>query len=364
MSNNKWANLIAFACQLRDEARKDGRELSLRDLAEQTKLFFDLSQTESQIYQILYRLLPDEKPEDKQAYLSDLAKRIGTREDVHEGGIPRIFTGEGRDPLVSPAPTFQHKVVNPLTYDTPGMYVVIGCAHAPAHNKELFKRIQGLIAAKSSEIAGLALIGDIIDCNALSEYGKGKFTPVPGLTLEEEYDAGKELVESLTADLKGHAHKIYLYGNHEDRYNRYMSDMENSKRALPSPEIGMGLDKMDFRVYKRWSHDYITLGKHLDLLHGQFFNVHCAKKHIDNYRGSVMFAHTHRIQTYIEGEVGGFNIGWTGDINSPFFDYMPRGTKKMWQNGFAIVNIDEKGHYHVEQIIAHNNRFYYGGKQY
>src|SRR5690606_10970518 len=130
------------------------------------------------------------------------------------------------------------------------------------------------------------------------------------------------------------------------------------------PEEGLALKEHGFDVYTQWKHHYVTLGHHLDLFHGQYLNIHSAKKHIDSYRGSVMYAHTHRIQTYIEGSVGGFNIGWLGDQNSPLFNYMERGTKKQWQNRFAIVTIDENGDYYVNQIIAHNNKFYYNGKKY
>lgn len=157
--------------------------------------------------------------------------------------------------------------------------------------------------------------------------------------------------------------KIGLSGNC-DRHNRYMSDMESSKRPLPSPIEGLGLVEKGFNVFTNWKDDHVTLGEHLDVFHGQYYNVHCAKKTIDTFRGSVVFVHSHRVQSYIEGRTGGFNIGWGGDVTSPFFNYMPRGTKSMWQNGFAMVNISETGDYYLDQIIHHSGRFYYGGKKY
>lgn len=257
-----------------------------------------------------------------------------------------------------------HKVENPKAFTTPGLYLCLGCIHALGHNVRLIDGITRLLGDKREQVVGLVLMGDVVDCNTLSEYDRGKFTALPGLTLEEEYSAGREVIKQLVEELRPDAHKVYLYGNHEDRYNRYMANMEDAKRPLQSPEVGMELDKMGFFVYNQWKHDYVTLGSHLDICHGQYFNVHCAKKHIDNFRGSMMFVHTHRVQTYIEGSVGGFNIGWGGDINSPLFHYMDRGTKKQWQNGFATVQVDEEGDYHVTQVTCHNNKFYYGGKRY
>jgi len=143
-----------------------------------------------------------------------------------------------------------------------------------------------------------------------------------------------------------------------------MADMQKAKTPLQSPAEALNLDSRGFNVYTHWEQDYVTLGKHLDLMHGQYFNVHSAKKHIDTYRGSIMYAHTHRIQTYIEGSTGGFNIGWGGDISSPLFNYMPRGTKKQWMNGFAVVTIDNNGEYYVTQVYHHNGKFRYNGKFY
>jgi hypothetical protein len=143
-----------------------------------------------------------------------------------------------------------------------------------------------------------------------------------------------------------------------------MSDMEDAKRPLLSPKQALNLHARNFHTYENWKSDYVTLGNHLDLMHGQYYSTHSAKKHIDVYRGSVMYVHTHRVQTYIEGKTGGWNIGWGGDVNSPFFNYMERGTKAQWLNGFSLVTIDEHGDHFVQQVICHNNKFYVGGKKY
>jgi hypothetical protein len=126
----------------------------------------------------------------------------------------------------------------------------------------------------------------------------------------------------------------------------------------------MNLFERGFQVIESYSTGYMTLGQHLDILHGIYYNTHCAKTHIDRFRGSVLFAHTHRIQSYIEGRTGGFNIGWGGDSQAAAFGYADRGTKASWQNGFAVVNIDESGDYYVNQIIANNGNFYYNGTKY
>ena len=249
-------------------------------------------------------------------------------------------------------------------FTEPGLYLLIGCVHAPAHNVPMMNGITNLLIDLKAQLKGFVLMGDFQDMNTLSGHDTGKFTAIPGLTLDYEYSEGKRLLDQFDAHLAKDVTKIFLYGNHEDRWNRYMADMESAKRPLPSPIEGLELLEKGFKVYTKWKDDHVTLGQHLDVFHGQYYNVHCAKKTIDVYRGSCAFVHSHRIQTYIEGTTGGFNIGWGGDVTSPFFSYMPRGTKSMWQNGFAMVNISETGEYYLQQIIHHSGRFYYGGKKY
>lgn len=249
-------------------------------------------------------------------------------------------------------------------FTTPGMYVVLGCTHVPGENKAMFKGVCDLIKDYRSDIKGLMLIGDFLDMNSLSSHDIGSFTALPGLNLMDEYEAGNVALDKLTANLHPSADKVYMYGNHEDRWCRYMRNMQSAKTPLASPAEALKLNKRGFNVFTRWTDDFVTLGEHLELIHGQYFTTHCAKAHIDKLRGSVMFAHTHRIQTYVEGKTGGFNIGWGGDITSPLFNYMPRATKSQWHNGFAIVFIDNSGNYHVNQIFIVDNKFYYGTKQY
>lgn len=268
-------------------------------------------------------------------------------------------------PTVNPTQIVEPKVNKAILHTKitrPGNYLVLGCWHVPFHNQELTKRVYDLLDTHQFE--GLILNGDFLDCNTLSGHSRGQFTAIPGLTLNQEYTEGKVVLKQLIDLLPPNATKIFMYGNHENRYQRFVADMQNAKTPPPSPTEGLDLFGQGFQVVESYEAGYITLGQHLDILHGTYYNTHCAKTHIDRFRGSVLFAHTHRIQSYIEGRTGGFNIGWGGNVTSPAFNYADRGTKASWQNGFAVVTIDEKGNYYVQQVIAPESRFVYGGKQY
>jgi len=77
-----------------------------------------------------------------------------------------------------------------------------------------------------------------------------------------------------------------------------------------------------------------------------------------------MFAHTHRIDTYYEQDMGSFNIGTLADIQGPAFKYASRLERMNWKNGFGLVHLDENGFYQADVINCFNNSFYYGGRKY
>jgi hypothetical protein len=268
----------------------------------------------------------------------------------------------------------QIKIVNQLQvskplkgqhYLQPGLYISIGCAHAPFHLAPAFKAVQQLLNDNKSQIVGLVLAGDFLDMNSLSSHDKGR-KPLPGVTLDWEYKESEILLNDLLDPLAANIEKVFIYGNHCDRYNRYMSDIDNSKlgASLASPIEGLKLVDKGFDIYENWKEDFITLGHHLQVSHGEFFNVHSAKKHIDTYRKSVLYYHTHRVQQYIEGAVGGYNGGSMADFNAPVFGYASRAMKNSWLNGFNAVHIDEQGFYHIQQIVCYNNSFVFGNKIY
>jgi predicted phosphodiesterase len=251
---------------------------------------------------------------------------------------------------------------NFIHHQSPGRYLVLGCWHVPFHNKILTDGVLSLMAR--TKFDGLILLGDFLDCNSLSSHDRGRFPAIPGLSLKEEYKQGEQVINQLLQSLPPNAAKFYLYGNHEDSYFRFIADMQNAKTPPQSPTEGLKLFEKGFRVIESYSTGSLKLGAHIELLHGVYYNTHCAKAHIDKLRTSTLFAHTHRIQSFIEGHTGGFNIGWGGDSTAPAFGYADRGMKASWQNGFAEVLIDENGDYFVNQIIANSNKFYYNGRQY
>lgn len=246
---------------------------------------------------------------------------------------------------------------------TPGTYWVTGCAHAPWHNKKMYDSTLNYLK-QEVDLLGIILAGDIIDANSLSAHDKGNIA-LPGVTLDWEYKEANKFLDNI--DSLGVANNTYfLYGNHEDRYNRLIRNVDNNKygRALKSPTEGLKLTERGYDVYTDWKNDSIKIGKYLDINHGEFCNVHTAKKTIDTYRQSTMYFHTHRFQIYMEGQVAGFNMGSGANFDAPIFGYATRAMKTSWANASALVTLDNNGYYHVQPLLFINNKLMVNGREY
>lgn len=243
-----------------------------------------------------------------------------------------------------------------------GVYFVSGCAHSPWQNKKMYDATFNFIS-KEVKLEGVILAGDIEDLNSLSSHDKGK-VPLEGVTLAWEYAGINKFLNEI--DSLGAKTTDYIFGNHTDRYFRAIKDTETAKLgdALISPIEGLNLVKRGYNILTDWKNDFIRLGKFLDINHGEFCNIHTAKKTMDTYRRSTLYFHTHRFQIHVEGQVGGYNMGAGADFNAPIFGYATRAMKNSWINSSALVTIDRDGFYHVQPLLFINNKLIINGKSY
>jgi hypothetical protein len=257
----------------------------------------------------------------------------------------------------------REQVQNENTFTTPGKYLVFGCIHAPFHNKRFVDAVLTMAKERSQEFSGLVLNGDFLDMNTLSAHDSGNM-PIEGVNLGWEYEKGNELLDQFDDIFDGKI-KGYINGNHEDRYYRTILKPDHYKMTgeLRSPAAALGLHKRGYNYFEDWKNDYITLGNDLQVIHGIYMNEHVAKKHADVFQTNMMFAHCHRIQTY-HSQNSAYAIGAGADFSHQVFNYANRAMKMPWNNGCAVVTIDDEGDHHVEVIKFKGNKMFYNGKQY
>ena len=244
-------------------------------------------------------------------------------------------------------------------------WIVVSDVHRPFHNQILWNKLLQLINDMGTALYGIVIAGDYLDLYTLGSYNNESLANLSNITLQDEYIDGLQGIDEINSAFKG-SKKLFLFGNHEDRYFRHIKEKDNAKYggALINPIEALYLHERGWITKTDWQSDYFTIGKHLDIVHGVYTSIHAAKAHLDKTQHSVMFGHTHRVQCFHQGNKAAFNIGGLYDIKSKGFNYMPRFQRQLWANGFAIVNITDNGDFYVEQVNVWADKFLANGKMY
>lgn len=245
-------------------------------------------------------------------------------------------------------------------------WVIVGCAHFPGHNKRIWNGLLRYIS--EHKIDGFVFAGDALDLRSLSAHETGK---VRDITLWNEYESCLEPFKELHSALPNTCKKVFLYGNHEDRYLRTLKDNENSRfgDALLSPERAMKLPENRWNVLRNWKEDNVLITPELEVFHGNKLGDNPAQKELKDCilsNCSAIFFHTHRFGIASNGKIAAYNCGLLGDIDHEIFKYESRRTRQQWQNGFCLVSVLDDGTPFVNPVRCSVNGFaldgiFYGG---
>ncbi|MEM9076288.1 MAG: hypothetical protein AAGC43_04575 [Bacteroidota bacterium] len=247
-------------------------------------------------------------------------------------------------------------------YNEGELWFVLPDAHYPYQDKKLMRKVFQMI--EDNEVTGVVISGDWLDLYPLGSYNSMSVGLLKNVDLTKEYKAGLQGIKDLEAVLSPEAKKVFIWGNHEDRYFRTLNSRDNAKfgSELSHPNDALELELRGWEVLENWKDDFYTVGD-LDIMHGMFTNIHVAKKHLEAHGRSVMFGHTHRVQTHFTAHEGAFNIGCLADITHPAFGYMPRMQRENWSQGLAGIHV-VNGKSYVTMITVRDGKFIFNGKVY
>jgi predicted phosphodiesterase len=250
-----------------------------------------------------------------------------------------------------------------MTSNREGKWLILSDLHAPFHDEPVFKKVLKL--ARDIQPDGFILNGDVLDLWSLGSFNADSVELLRDVTLEGEYKTGNSLLDRIDDVIGSRPEKIFLYGNHEDRYRRELERGDRGKYAgaLRSPSDALALTRRGYTVLDNYKQHFVRLGGHLEITHGIYATVHAAKRHLDEFQGSVIIGHTHRLQSFVTGKRGAWNCGFLGDSDSPGFFYVARSQREKWSQSFCIVTIKD-GAFWVEPIQVNMGTFVYGGKAY
>ena len=118
----------------------------------------------------------------------------------------------------------------------------------------------------------------------------------------------------------------------------------------------VGKHKWFWHPYTKW--DSCRIGDCV-LMHGFYYNQHCAATSLAKYRSNIIFGHTHRLQAVYDGENYAISLGHGSDEKETSHNPTPTS----WEQAMALLHVDAKGNTSVDILRVQNGRTVLYGKQ-
>jgi predicted phosphodiesterase len=199
-------------------------------------------------------------------------------------------------------------------------------------------------------------LGDLLDCYTLSTYSRSSYRQG---NISLEINQAKDLLDKIKKRT-GAKRATLLEGNHEARIRKYVLSKAPELASLKQLRVDHMLELGDIGWSFIPEHKFYQIND-VFFTHGEYANMHSAKKHIDEYRVTVVHGHTHRITSRyhrgLDKTIAGVELGFLGSFEVGA-EFVKRAN---WQHGVGTVVIDENDHW----INAHhiqNGKVEYNGQ--
>lgn len=242
--------------------------------------------------------------------------------------------------------------------------VVVSDMQIPMEDQELLDTIflDFVPAFKPSKKDGgeyhLFLNGDVMDAFTLSRW---LARVNPNFQIGDEIDITRAYLEEWG---KHFTHKHYVFGNHEDRWDKWVYE-NNPQMADYTQKLHevLELDKLGY--------DWVPYGRHYDMCgfiitHGDTTVKNAAQRMLESYGTPGTSGHVNRPQSYTWSAAGqGEPITWyctgmtcvynIGDVIADWRKIQP------WQQGFLVGEV-HGGILHVQLVRVIRGGFWAAGK--
>lgn len=224
----------------------------------------------------------------------------------------------------------------------------------------------------------LVMQGDLIDLWQISNHRPPLETKLKAdqIDIQNGLNQSMEHLATMRTLAQADCKRTILFGNHEDRFDRLLADMQLNPKMMALMRIPkiqeilnldyiLGLSDEGWSVHSYLEGDRYLLHDRLLCIHGYRSNVYSSKSHLQDYGKSVIFGHSHRIQSWTSRDLRGtdaaWNMGCLCDLN-PHWRSRPN-----WHQGFAVVvwkEIDGRWYFSVEQVRIHEGVAIFRDKTY
>ncbi len=239
--------------------------------------------------------------------------------------------------------------------------LVIADAHLSAGKKphysyELVKRF----ASKLAPWDWIIDLGDTLEMDYLASFNKDAARVIAKGDMRSDYDC----ISTELDDWQQLTDKyVMLQGNHDERVDRFIERYPFLDKTMGYEE-GMGLSGRGVEYIPLIDQPYRM--KKLFFCHGWYATKYAATTHLDKIGGNVIFGHVHKFQVASKvipakgEEIQAWSLGCLCGLVPEWKKGAPMG----WQNGFAVVEMDDKsGFFNVYPVNIIGRSFIYGGNK-
>jgi predicted phosphodiesterase len=236
-----------------------------------------------------------------------------------------------------------------MTSSRPLNVLVVGDAHVDEdQNLDRFLALGNKIRIEKPDY--VIIIGDFLSLNCLSEWDKNKRKKMENKRYKLEIEAGNAALNMMGLDGSQDCEVIYVEGNHEDRLTRYLNQDPTFEDTVSIPK--------DLKLVER----DITWVRYKDVftINGVSFthipinsagkaigNPNVAQKALRLFSNSVVFGHTHTLDTSAEHRHGAAHLNQALAVGC-FFEHVDDYAKGSMTNYWRGV---------VDLVIYDTNRF-------
>lgn len=242
---------------------------------------------------------------------------------------------------------------------------VINDLHRPFHDKKSLDLTLQII--ENVGVDRIILNGDIMDMYNVNSHGPTH--PLVGTLLSNEIDDTRLFLQNLRKRFPK-VEIVFLYGNHEDRFDRFLVQHCKVLFKLISLDKLLGLEELNIS-FKLYNYRYRLEKTNLYIQHsppsyGKNGAMVSLERDVDQ---DSLYGCSHREQKATKTSKSGVTYtcwynGWLGSTNATqahekVFSYV-KGHQN-WQQCFAMVTVDNGTQAFVDQISIRNHRAYYEG---
>ena len=170
----------------------------------------------------------------------------------------------------------------------------------------------------------------------------------------------KDILDKLDDILPKKCERHWMEGNHEYRVE-LLSQSSPQMEGLVEPENNLDLSKYKMTGYNK----HINFGK-LYIIHGDHYNIHFAKKNLQEYNTNIFCFHTHKLQCHSkcspvdkQPKVS-YGVPCMCDLNPLWM----RNRPSSWMNGFLVFYVLPNNNFHFEIPLVIGGKSIIQGKLY